>query len=106
MRKSILVLVIAGVFVATSVLTPQYAAAHHETDFDAVLNAFGSLIDAVVGGFTTVVGLIVGHFNQSCPSGEVLTGIDAGGAAICSETGFHKDPITGDICIGSSPPCP
>jgi len=106
MRKLILVLVITGAFVTTLVLTPQYAAAHHESDFDAVINAFNILIDAVVAGFTNIGALLGGHFNQSCPSGEVLTGIDIGGAAICSETGFHKDPITGDICIGSSPPCP
>jgi len=104
MRKSILLLVIVGAFVAGSVLTPQYAEADHDTDFAALANIVGILFNGINEGFSIVSSLMA----------DIQVGVDANTQKSADnmmdianlQNGFHVDDITGDICIGESPPCP
>ena len=59
MRKSILLLVIVGAFVAGSVLTPQYAEADHDADFAELATIVGILFNGINDGFATLTALIV-----------------------------------------------
>ena len=90
MKKSILVLVIVGAFVVGSVLTPQIAVADHDADFANLANVVGIFFQGTIDAFITIAGLIGDNSNAIGDLQAVV----------------HVDDVTGDVCIGSSPPCP
>ena len=99
MRKSIIVFLIVGAFFAGTLVVPDFASADPEqqVQLDALINIVGILFNGINSGFDSVATQI----------GDVQTDVDANADDIANQqAAFHHDPITDDICIGTSPPCP
>ena len=106
MRKSIIVFLIVGAFFAGTLVVPDFASADPEqqVQLDALINLVGILFNGIESGFDSVATQIA----------AIQTDVDANTQKSSDnmmdianlENGFHVDDITGDICIGESPPCP
>ena len=103
MRKLILALAFVAVFFAGTIFAPQYATADHAADFGILQGAVGTLLNAVINGFNAVAT----GFTDLQAEVDTNTQKSSDNMMDISEiqSSVHVAP-NGDVCIGSSPPCP
>jgi len=103
MKKIILAMLFVGVFFAGTIFAPQFVAADHDADFGILQGAFGILLNAVINGFNAVA---TGFIDLQA---EVDANMQKSSDNMMDiseiQSSVHVAP-NGDVCIGSSPPCP